>query len=184
MPNNRAQLRGTVLAEDRRTEGFFRKLLVSLGFETYNLRFNTAPSGKGAAEAWVRAQYPSQVRRLRHERHQRLFLIAVRDGDRIGSKARKDDLDNALQEAAMEPRQSNEHIAIPVPMWSIETWLLALLGHPDVNETESLKQRFDTLYKKEEGKALREAAEAWRGHLASLESLADGKIELNKIDFH
>jgi hypothetical protein len=186
MPTDRKQLRGTVLAEDRRTERFFRELLDGLGFDKRKFNFKTAPSGKGDAGAWVRAQYPFEVRLLRQKRHQRLSLIGARDGDNTGVVSRKADLDSALGDAMLAPRQSNERIANPVPTWSIETCLLALLGDATIDETTSRKRDFEGRYPgKEERQALRDAAQAWLNKVdlfPFVPSLADGKTEMSRID--
>lgn len=180
MASDRKKLRGKVLAEGRRDERFFRVLLDHLGFRIGNVRFETAPRGRGDAKAWVRAQYAAQVELLRRKRHQRLFLLAVRDGDNVGFAVRKADLDNAA------PRRDDEPIAIPVPTWSIETWLLALLGDEGIEEDASRKLDFERCYPgKAERQALRDAARAWRDKangVPSLPSLADGNTELTRID--
>src|SRR6266436_995349 len=124
MANDRPQLRGTILSEDRRHERFLRELLVSLGFRKIRFRFETAPLGGGDAGAWVRARYPSEVNLLRQKRHQRLALISMRDGDNQGWVSRKDDLDLTLTEAGLARREQRELIVNLVPTWSIETWLL------------------------------------------------------------
>ena len=116
MPDNRRQLRGTVLVEDRRTERFFRELLVCLGFDKHKFIFKTAPSGKGDAGAWVRAQYVEEVKLLRQKKYQKsLSLLAARDGDSAGFTKKKIDLDAALRDAMMDQRQEDERIATPVP---------------------------------------------------------------------
>jgi len=198
MPTERRQLRGTVLVEDRRTERFFRELLVHLGFELQKLYFRPAPKGQGDAKAWIRAQsqYPSEVRKLRQKRFQQVFLITVMDGDNADPVRRKAELDSCLQGQSMDPRQPDERIAIPVPTWSIETWLLALLGD-SVDEATSQKREFERRYPgQEERRALRNAAIAWdrlRRRAAALRwesgaypsssvpSLADSKIEMRRI---
>lgn len=187
MPGDRAKLRGTVLAEDRRHERFFRELLVHLGFDKNRLTFRTAPSGRGDAKAWVRAQsqYPFEVRLLRQKNYQQLFLIAVRDGDNDGVAARKTDLDNALRENGLSPRQRDESIALPVPTRNIETWLLALLGDDTIDEITDRKQDFEHSYRGEERRALQSAAQAWRDkadQVPSVPSLADSKSEMSRID--
>lgn len=189
MAIDRKQLRGTILSEDRRTESFFRELLVHLGFDKRRLTFLTAPEGKGDACAWVRSQsqYPAEVKLLRQKRHQQLFLVAVCDGDRGGVTKRRTALTDALSEAGLNPRQQDEHIAAPVPTWSIETWLLAVLGDDTVDESESQKREFEKRYpEKERGRDLRRAAQAWRyraDQIPSVPSLKDGRIELTRIDF-
>lgn len=180
MAIDRKKLRGKVLAEGRRDERFFRVLLEHLGLRIENVRFETAPSGRGDAKAWVRAQYVAQVELLRRKRHQRLFLLAVRDGDEVGFVARKTDLDNSA------PRRDDESIAIPVPTWSIETWILALLGDESIEEDASRKLDFEKRYPgRAEGQALRDAARAWRhkaNSIPSVPSLADGNTELSRIE--
>ena len=180
MPINRKQLRGTVLAEDARTERFFRSLLDHLGFDKRKFYFKTAPKGSGDAGAWVRAQYPSEVNLLRRKAYQRLCLVAVRDGDNEGVAVKKADLDAAC------PRHDGERIAIPVPTWSIETWLLVLLGDDQIDESKSMKLYFEHLYPgKAERNAITSAAEAWlsRGDNAvGCPSLEDGNIEILRLD--
>jgi len=187
MPSDRKKLRGLILTEDRRTQRFFNSLLIDLGFDRNRLRFLTAPSGKGNAALWVRSQYPHEVRRLRSKNYQQgLFLITVRDGDNVGLKVRKADLDQALREVGLGGRSSKERIATPVPTWSIETWLLALLGDNDVDELSTRKETFENRYRQndEESEALLDAAQAWRHKRkdSSLPSLSDSKSEMKKLD--
>ncbi|MFL6209959.1 MAG: hypothetical protein ACJ74W_13970 [Pyrinomonadaceae bacterium] len=186
MTHNRAQLRGSLLVEDKRTERFFRELLDRLGFDKHKFRIIPLINGKGDARAWVRGQYISEVKLLRQKRHQRLCLIAVRDGDNIGVASRKADLNSALCDVGLDPRQQDELIATPVPTWSIETWLLALLGDASVDETVSRKQDFQRRYpEKHERQSLRDAAHAWRNRadqIPSVPSLADGRTEMSRID--
>ncbi|MFH1465084.1 MAG: hypothetical protein ABIO70_11930 [Pseudomonadota bacterium] len=182
-----------MLVEDKRTERFLRHLLVALGFEKRGFRFEPAPSGKGAAEAWVLSRYPSEVKVLRAKPYQRLSVIAVRDGDRAGVTARKAQLDSALATDGLAPRGAGERIATPVPTWAIENWLLELLGHPGVNEDRgpepgegtTWKQVFEHDHGATEREAMREAATAWReaqGDRSGLPSLNDGHTELARLD--
>jgi len=124
-------------------------------------------------------------------------LIAVRDGDNIGLLSRKADLDRALGEAGLNRRETSELIVNLVPTWSIETWLLALLGVGSVDETSSQKAAFERNYGgNKESQALRDAAIAWDdlrrrvaamrresgAHLSSsVPSLADSRIEMRRI---
>jgi hypothetical protein len=187
MPSDRKQLRGTVLAEDPRTERFFRALLVHLGFDKHKLRFRTAPQGRGDAKVWIRAQsqYPFEVKLLRQKKQQ-LFLVAVMDGDNEGVTAGKQHLDAALSNTMQGVRQKGESIATPVPTWSIETWLLALLGDENLDETVKTKLDFQNRFPgKKERRAVQDAAEQWRNRAArvpTVPSLADGKIEMRRID--
>lgn len=181
-----AELRGVVLCEDKLTERFLRRLLASLGFDTQRrIRFDCAPSGQGAAEAWVRKRYPSEVRVLRSKRHQKaLCLVAVRDGDRVGVDERKRELDRQLQAEELEPRRADERIATPVPTWSIETWLLALLGAPGLSELESVKAEFTRRHGERATEAIVAAVRAWPeqpGSSSAPASLCDGVAELTRL---
>lgn len=177
--NERKGLRGTVLCEDKRTEKFVRNLLKHFGYDLRAFKFAIAPHGKGAAEAWVQNEYPDAVRVLRRKRHQRLCLIAIRDGDSVGVIARKRELDDALRKADLDARTDDERIAVPVPTWSIETWLLALLGGDDIDERQSLKAIFERKY---DSSAIREAIRAWpQVDSLGLPSLVDGQDEMSRI---
>jgi hypothetical protein len=106
------------------------------------------------------------------------------DGDNADPVRRKGELDGCLRAQGMDPRQADERIALPVPTWSIETWLLALLGE-SVDETTSQKRVFERRYPGKERSALREAAQAWRvraGGIPSVPSLADSRIEMRRLD--
>lgn len=187
MAGDRAKLRGIVLTEDRRTERFIRQLLTALGFKG-SFRYETAPRGEGAGEAWVLRRYPPEVRVLRAKNFQRLCLIAVRDGDSVGVDARKTELDEALRQAGLEKRQPDERVAAPVPTWAIENWLLDLLGHEDINEDRgpdggrTWKQVFERTYGLDEARALTRAAQAWTSTEASLPSRGDGRAEFARLD--
>lgn len=183
MPSNRQNLRGLVLSEDKRTERFFRKLLRVLGFKTRSFRFETAPAGAGAAEAWVAKRYPGEVKALRSKNYQQsLRLIAIRDADGVGLKRRKQQLDQALEKAGLAVRQADEGIATPVPARTIETWLLALGGEAGLDGTSDYKRLFENKHGTHESCTLEKAAEAWLNISAkSLYSLRDGQAEIKRI---
>jgi hypothetical protein len=96
----------------------------------------------------------------------------------------KADLDRSLQESGLQVRGPHEKIATPVPTWSIETWLLALLGVAGLDEHESRKVEFERKYPGRVAIAIRNAAQAWRDNstrVPSLPSLSDGTVELDRI---
>lgn len=184
--SERSSMRGVVLCEDKLTERFVRRLLGSLGFDTRRrIRFETAPSGSGSGEAWVRQRYPYEVRELRSKRHQRdLCLLAIRDGDRFGRDARKRELDEQLATEELAPRQPGERIATLVPTWSIETWLLALLGEAVVHEAQPMKTELVRRHGERLGEAIEAAVRAWHEGApaaSELPSLRDGLMELARL---
>ncbi len=183
MVSKRKGLRGAVLVEDARTRDFVRALLRETGFEDRRFRFEVAPRGMGAAEAWVLRRYPVKVRWLRSKRHQKgLRLVVHRDGDRVGTVRRKQEFDSSLAAEELAERGQDEAIALLVPTWSIETWLLVLLGHDGVDETRSMKAEFGRRSSCERDD-LRAAARAWSSEFgADLPSLIDGRTELQRIE--
>jgi hypothetical protein len=184
--SDRGAMRGVVLCEDKLTEQFARKLLSNLGFDTRRrIRFARAPAGEGSGEAWVRQRYPREVRELRSKRHQRdLCLLAIRDGDRFGTDVRKRELDEQLVSTQLAPRQATERIATPVPTWSIESWILSLLGETELHEREPAKAELVRRHGERIGEAIAAAARAWcEGAAAAsgLPSLRDGVDELARL---
>jgi hypothetical protein len=192
MSGDRKKMCGRVLCEDRRTERFIRHLLEARGYKIRRFNFVPAPSGRGAADAWVLARYPEEVRALRAKNHQHdLCLIAIRDGDALGVGARKKQLDDALREADLDPRAPSERIATPVPTWAIENWILDLLGFPDVTEDQcssenqgpTWKHVFERNFGSDEKSALRDAAQRWWSTVEPrLPSLEDGRGEVARIE--
>jgi hypothetical protein len=184
MPTERRQLRGVVLTEDKRTERFLRYLLEALGFRARNFEFHSAPKGSGAGEAWVRMRYPKEVKALRSQNFQRgLRLIAVLDGDTVGAATRKKELDRALEDQELDVRKPTDRIATPIPTRNIETWLLCLLGKPDLDETRDYKKGFEKQHSGRERAAISEAVSAWRQMSKNaLPSLLDGKEEMRRLD--
>ena len=182
MTVERAGLRGVVLAEDKRTERFFRCLLGELGFSTRRFRFVTAPSGKGAGDAFVARRYAGEVRALRSKNYQKgLRLIAVRDEDGLGIERRKRELDQVLEDSKNDPRKFAENIATPVPARNIEAWLLALIGEK-TDESADWKQDFERRYRDREREVLRQAAANWHRLDGAPPSLQDGRDEMRRIE--
>lgn len=188
MANSRAGIRGVVVVEDQRTQRFFLRLLAELGY-TGRFKFQIAPSGRGAAESWVLQQAALEVRALRARPYQRLGLILVRDGDNLGPLARKRQVDEALAAADLSPRQPSERIVLPVPTWSVESWLLHLLGEADVDENvrpvqggPSWKEQYERRYGDDERAAALKAAAAWSRADPTLPSVIDGRAEMARLD--
>jgi hypothetical protein len=106
----------------------------------------------------------------------------MRDGDAVGLTKRKAELEEELKSSGLEPRGVDERISTPVPTWSIETWLLSLLGETSLTESQSFKTRFSQVHRSER-EALREAVKSWARPAppAFLPSLTDGWDEIEKL---
>jgi hypothetical protein len=101
----------------------------------------------------------------------------VIDGDNLGVANRKRELDEERLAQGLVARSSTEPVAIFVPTWSIETWLVELCGRGPVSESVSMKDSPARRVLWELGRAeaatLREAVAAWRRDESSLASLGD-----------
>ena len=134
------QSRVEVLCEDKKHEAFARRLLERMGVGRRRVHVEKAPSGKGAASRWVMDRYAEVRRRARAKRHQlRLGFLVIVDGDSEGRDARFREAHPPGNE-----RSADERVALWIPTWSIETWVLWLNG-ADVDESTPLKHtcRFD-----------------------------------------
>lgn len=146
-----------------------------------DVRVRRAPQGKGSACAWVISQYPREVRALRSKGLQRVGLVVVVDGDRSGVNGRRKELAAALGSAGLAPVGAKERIALCIPTWSIETWLLALTGDTSVDEARSCKREWNRV--PDAKRRAREAVGIWLtpGISISLPSLRDGFRELDRL---
>ena len=161
MTTKRRRMR--ILCEDRRTERFLRRLCERFGVQVLDVKI--APSGKGAASAWVRQHYADEVRRHRARNYQAsLALLVAIDGDNVGVAERVRELAEALAAAKEAPRVDSEAIAVFVPTWSVETWLAALVGRP-VDELSPQKDNpaVSELWRDgpAESRTIREAVAGW-----------------------
>jgi hypothetical protein len=126
-----------LLCEDRRAERFFRALCAH--HDVLVLDVQVAPSGVGSAADWVRKRYAAAVRLRRSKNFQQnLGLLVHIDGDDQGCVARKAQLGAEL--ATYKPREPEEPVALFVPTWCIETWVLHLTGIAQPPETAKLKR--------------------------------------------
>jgi len=77
----------------------------------------------------VRERYPDELRAYRSRKGLvKQALIVMMDGDRWGVRERLAQLDAACRKAEVQPRDAEEHVAIFVPTWRIETWFAYLEG--------------------------------------------------------
>lgn len=177
--SDRSRRRIEIFCEDPRQEVFIRYVLVELGFSKRRMRFQIAPRGTGAAEQWVLAQYPEAVRRLRSRSYQHdLALLAMRDGDRPGFAARQAEMDARLQQSGLTPRAAVERIALPFPQWSIESWLLLLLGEPAA-EVQEDKRAFEQRFGDATAVHVKAAARVWptSGRRSASMRVADAELD-------
>jgi hypothetical protein len=171
-----------VLCEDTAHRDFVLALCRRLGW--IPPRLSVAPKGAGDAKQWIRARYGAFVRTFRARMNAQAHLVAlvVIDGDDEGVVARKRQLDETLRSSdpPLSTRSPTERLAILVPTWSIETWLMFLCGYVDVGETESKKHAAKPLLERQVISA-RQAVETWLGEPPAsprVPSLEDARAEV------
>lgn len=128
-----------VVAEDRHQSRLIWRYLKKCGVGTHAIRIHQAPAGAGSAEAWVRDQFPTEVKIYRNRPPQTALIVAI-DADIRTVQHRLNQLDEALRGAAQPAIQTEEQIARLVPKRNVETWILCLNDH-NVNEEEDYKSR-------------------------------------------
>jgi hypothetical protein len=182
---SRDRVRWSLLCEDREMRSFFSRL-GELVFGEGPRRIHVAPRGEGAAEEWVRKQYPSLAKTYRQFRRENVALLVAIDGDREGTTRRKRELDEALVKANMSSRTSDEAIAVCVPTWSIETWIVWLCGWEGVTETQPYKDSNEyTRARRTDEVSAKAAVAKWTpvrpGEQDGVPSLTDARTELQRM---
>ena len=129
----------TILCEDRAHANFVRHYLKKRGFNNRQLR--PVPwDGSGSGQQFVLQKYATEVKAYRSQaNHLSLGLITVIDADRQEVRNVQQRLERQLQDANIENREADEHIALLVPKRNIETWIVYLQGTP-VDEESEYKQ--------------------------------------------
>lgn len=126
-----------LVCEDRQHETFVRRFLARAGWSTRRLRVEMAPPGQGSAVQFVRERFPKELSAYRSSRNRvAQGLLVILDGDAQGVAGRLNELANVCQAQGIKPRDNDEHVAIIVSTWNIETWL-AYLSDTDVDEAKS-----------------------------------------------
>src|SRR4051794_23033549 len=96
--SRRVQL--VLLCEDKQHEAFARRFLNAMGWETRAMRVEKAPGGRGAGEQFVRERFPLELKAHRIRPVSQALVVLV-DGDREGSVARRQRLEQACREAGV-----------------------------------------------------------------------------------
>jgi hypothetical protein len=113
-----------ILIEDKQQQSFVSRLLQELGYPVHKLKILPIPAGEGSGEAYVREQYPIQVKSLRpRAQYQDVALVVAIDGDDRTVAERQQQLADQLVAATLNPRAAAEKIVHLVPCRNIETWI-------------------------------------------------------------
>jgi hypothetical protein len=134
------------LVEDRLQQQFLYRFLLLSGIRSDEIEIDLSPSAHGAAEHWVRKNFPRFVKkcRARNARNTSTGMIVMLDADSESVRRHIEELDEALTDQDLEkidPR--NDPIARLIPKWSVETWILFLsakgTNEPPVSEETPYK---------------------------------------------
>ena len=136
-----------ILVEDKQQRSFVNRLLKELGYPNHKLKPLPLPAGVGSGEAYVREQYPIQVKALRpRASYQEVALVMAIDGDGRTIADRHQQLANQLVAADLDPRGAAEKIIHLVPCRNIKTWIEYL---EDITTTIDEEHRYAKLMKRE-----------------------------------
>lgn len=125
-----------LLCEDSQHEAFIRRFLKGMGYNTRELRVEKSPSGRGAADQYVRNRFPKELKAYRDRSHRAASaLIAMIDADGNEVQGRISELKQECQSEGVPFREPGEAVAIAVPRRNIETWI-HYLNAEQANETD------------------------------------------------
>lgn len=125
----RPRVKYVVVCEDQQHETFARRFLDAMGLLTdqSRLRVERNPTGRGAADRFVRETYVTELDAGRRT-HVATTLLVLIDGDNVGVERRLRELDRACRQEGLAVRSREDSVAIFIPTWNIETWLAYLEG--------------------------------------------------------
>ena len=112
-----------ILCEDRQQDYLVRNLLKAKGRLEGKIYPDISPGGDG--KAYVRERYPIQLDALRKS-NVNAELVVVIDGDSDGVEERQKQLANSCRSRNIDPRKSEDKVAVFVPTRCIETWIYYL----------------------------------------------------------
>jgi hypothetical protein len=194
MMKSHEALRITLLCEDRMQEQFLTAICEEHGWQVIDR--HVAPAGLGAGSQWVRKQFPERVLYHRRWRRENRALLVAIDGDNVGLAGRCEECNAELTKQGKPGRAEDEAIALLVPTWSIETWILFLYDRRVVPEQEKSKDLVPNRLKARKARGtlipargtlksdtIRQVMQAWvqGAEHPELPSLTAGRIEVERL---
>ena len=123
-----------LLCEDTQHEVFVRRFLGGMGWNKRRIRVQKGKPGAGSGVKFVHERFPFELQAYRSKaNHVNLRLVVMIDGDNVGVNGRLTSLDATCTSNDVGCRGDDDHVAIFVPTWRIETWI-AYLGGENVDE--------------------------------------------------
>ena len=131
----------TIVCEDGQTKDFLLNIMKSQGINERKIRINSAEAGIGSGEAFVRREYPKELKKLRSMSYMKRALIVCTDADLYSIEERKTALDQYCKETDNCPaRKKQEPVMIWIPRRAIENWI-HFWGEEDENVQEETEYR-------------------------------------------
>lgn len=141
--------RVVLLCEDRAHLDFLNALCIQLKLEKVST--HVAPRGRGCAFDWVEKQFPARLRELVGKRYPDVFLLVALDGDNEGRSGRLRRLRSACKNESVPELTHKDPVALLVPTWSIDTWLVFFNKWSVIPEDEKAKSASQKLFSKVKG---------------------------------
>jgi len=125
-----------VLVEDEHHEMLIRRYLkIRYRLNEHQMRMKRCPLGRGAAEGWVRKQFPEEIKAYRRRQAKaQTGLIFMIDADAHTLRERLSQLEQALTESNQRRVDEHERVAQLVPKRNVETWILCLNDESGLDE--------------------------------------------------
>ena len=113
--------------------GFIEAFLSYHGIKSRKMFVVSYPCGSGCGEAFVRREYPNEIRILQSTSYIRKVLIVCTDADKYDVKERERFLENEAKAVIPKWNRDIEPVIMWIPKRQIETWI-RFLREEDVTE--------------------------------------------------
>lgn len=172
-----------ILCEDRKTASFITNILKLQGINFNKIRSRVSSSGIGSGEAFVRREYPRQLKAFRTLNYSKHVLILCTDADKGTVKERKDFLERVCREQhpPIEGRKKGEPVIIWIPKWHIETWIRFFGEDKTVTEDMKIPHDGKPVKCKREAKNMSDYLQNTRTMKGVLPSIVDAKEEYERV---
>lgn len=141
------RVRLVIVCEDILHATFMRAFLFARGFTRHQLTFKQADSGAGDAKKRVGELVCRELQAIR--KFAGKGLIYVVDADNLTVAERRRTMEDACEDAGVDPPRLGEAVFAVIPKWEIENWLAYLRGEPvdeDSNRYEKYRKCESDVY--------------------------------------
>ena len=170
-----------ILCEDAQMRSFILGVLSHQGINARKIRVKNYPCGDGCGEAFVKREFPKEVKILRSTGYNKKVLIVCTDADNLSVNERKRILMTGLEDEQSCRDLSGEQIIIWIPKREIETWIRFLRGE-DVDIEKSYRHSGNPVRCREETKVFSLYCQGIKDiDCKNVRSLEDAKAEYTRV---